>query len=550
MKYSTSLHTYMVSVFTGLFLSLSIFSIAHARQRMYDVVIYGGTSAGVVAAIQVKKMKKNVVLIEPSDRLGGLTTGGLGQTDIGNKQVVGGLSREFYTRVAKKYQDPKNWKWQKKEEYKSGGQSITKEGEESMWTFEPSMALEIFEDMIRENGVNVIYSERLDLNTEVKLNNGKIESIEMESGKTFSAKMFIDATYEGDLMALSGVSYTVGRESNDQYGESLNGVETALAEYHQFPDGVDPYIRTGEPSSGLLPNINPDIQRDGTADSKIQAYCYRMCLTDVPENRIPFKKPEGYNELEYELLFRAIEAGAKPPYFIPSDMPNRKTDWNNRGPFSTDYIGRNYNYAEGDYETRDKIREAHKTYQLGLMWTLAYHPRIPKVIREEISRWGLPKDEYEKYDNWTPQLYVREVRRMISDFVMTENHCNQKLPVEKSVGMGAYTMDSHNVQRYVTKEGYVKNEGNVEVGGFGPYPIAYQSIVPKKQECTNLFVPVCPSSTHMAFGSIRMEPVFMILGQSAATAASIAIDDKIAVQDINYKKLQKQLLIDRQILKN
>jgi hypothetical protein len=549
MKYTT-VYSRIIGLFSVLILlHLSILSIAQTSNPSFDVVVYGGTSVGVIAAIQAKKMGKTVILLEPGDRLGGLTTGGLGQTDIGNKQVIGGLSREFYNRVAKKYQDPKNWKWQKREEYKSGGQSVTKNEEQSMWTFEPSIALEIYEDMIRENDVSVIYKERLDLNSEVKLIAGKIQTIRMESGNSFSGKMFIDATYEGDLMALSGVSYTVGRESNDQYGETLNGVQASLGKYHQFPDGVDPYIRRGDPSSGLLPNVNSDIQREGTADSKIQAYCYRMCITDAPENRIPFEKPEDYNELEYELLFRAIEAGAKAPYFIPSDMPNRKTDWNNRGPFSTDYIGRNYNYAEGDYETRKEILEAHKTYQLGLMWTLANHPRIPEKIRDEISRWGLPKDEYEKYGNWTPQLYVREVRRMVSDFVMTENHCRQKLPVNKSVGMGAYTMDSHHVQRYVTKEGFVKNEGDVEVGGFGPYPIAYESIVPSKQECSNLFVPACPSSTHMAFGSIRMEPVFMILGQSAATAACLAIDDKVAVQDVDYKKMKRELLRSKQILR-
>lgn len=546
-----SLHAKVIStIFLIVFSFLACFSQAQTKDKTFDIVVYGGTSAGIIAAVQAKKMGKSVVVVEPSEHIGGLTTGGLGQTDIGNKQVIGGLSREFYRRVAQKYQDTDNWKWQKREEYKSGGQSITEEGEETMWTFEPSIALEIYKDMIRENGVEVLLNERLDLDEKVVLNNGRIQSIKMESGKSFSAKMFIDATYEGDLMAKAGVSYTVGRESNDQYGETLNGVQTALGKYHQFPDGVDPYIRRGEPDSGLLPNINPDIARDGTADSKIQAYCYRMCLTDAPENRIPFEKPEGYNELEYELLFRAIEAGAKAPYFIPSDMPNRKTDWNNRGPFSTDYIGRNYNYAEGGYETRDKIREAHKTYQLGLMWTLANHPRIPEAIRKEITRWGLPKDEYQNYGNWSPQLYVREVRRMVSDFVMTENHCRQKLPVQKSIGMGAYTMDSHHVQRYVTKEGFVKNEGDVEVGGFGPYPIAYESIVPKKQECGNLIVPVCPSSTHMAFGSIRMEPVFMILGQSAATAACLAIDDKVAVQNVSYKKLQKLLLKDKQVLTN
>ncbi len=533
------------SLSLAMFLSVTVYSQSTAT---YDIVIYGGTSAGVVAAVQAKKMGKTVVLIEPTDRLGGLTTGGLGQTDIGNKRVIGGLSREFYERVAQKYQDPANWKWQKKEEYKSGGQSVTQAGETSMWTFEPSIALEIFHDLISEYEVPVVYKERLDMASGVTVVDGKIQSIRMESGKTFTGKVFIDTSYEGDLMAFAGVSYTVGRESNAKYNETLSGVQVKHAKYHQFPDGVDPYIRRGDPSSGLLPNVNPDIQRDGTADSRVQAYCFRMCITDVPENRIAFKKPEGYNELEYELLFRAIEAGAKAPYFIPSDMPNRKTDWNNRGPFSTDYIGRNYSYPEGDYDTRQKIIEAHKTYQLGLMWTLANHPRIPENIRKEISRWGLPKDEYQSYGNWSPQLYVREVRRMVSDFVMTENHCYQKLPVKRSIGMGAYTMDSHHVQRYVTKEGFVKNEGDVEVGGFGPYPIDYGAIVPKRNECSNLLVPVCPSASHMAFGSMRMEPVFMILGQSAATAASLAIDARAAVQDVNYKALKHILLRDKQVL--
>ena len=370
MTYLISIHSWIISAFTALFyLHISVFAIAQENENNYDIVIYGGTSAGLLAAVQAKKMGKSVVLIEPTDHIGGLTTGGLGATDIGNKQVIGGLSREFYNRVAKKYQDPNNWIWQKKEEYKSGGQAKTEAGEKSMWTFEPSIALNIYEDMIRENDVQIIYNERLDLKSELKLNKGRIQFIQMESGKTFSASVFIDATYEGDLMALSGVSYTVGRESNSQYNENLNGVETALAKYHQFPDGVDPYIRTGDPSSGLLPNVNPHVQRDGTSDKRIQAYCYRMCLTDADENRIPFEKPEYYNELEYELLFRAIEMGYRSDFFTLSAMPNRKTDSNNKGPFSTDYIGRNYNYVEGDYETRDQIREEHKIYQLGLLWT-------------------------------------------------------------------------------------------------------------------------------------------------------------------------------------
>ena len=364
--------------------------------------------------------------------------------------------------------------------------------------------------------------------------------------------MFIDATYEGDLMAASGVSYTIGREAATQYNEDLNGVQTVRGAYHQFPDGIDPYIQQGNPSSGLLPQINSTIAPEKTADKMIQAYCFRMCLTDVPENRLVIKKPANYNEQEYELLFRYIDkiGAAKATELLTlSRMPNRKTDSNNKGPLSLDYIGKNYNYPEGNYDERKKIIQEHRDYQLGLMWTIQNHPRVPESVRDYYSRWGLPKDEYMTTDNFTPQLYVREARRMVSDYVMTENHCMQKgVTAEQSIGMGAYTMDSHHVQRYVNDKGHVKNEGDVQVGGFKPYPIDYRSIVPKRKECKNLLVPICLSASHMAYGSIRMEPVFMILGQSAAAAAAIAIDDNISVQDVDYGKLKAELLKRNTIL--
>ena len=511
-----------------------------------DIIIYGGTSAGIVAAVQATRMGKSVLVIEPSNHLGGLSTGGLGATDIGNKQVIGGISREFYERIAEKYENPNAWNFQKKEAYKI---NVTEETKPSMWTFEPKVAMEVFQDMLKENQIKVIYNERLDLDKKVVKENGVIKSIIMESGKQFQGKVFIDATYEGDLLAMSNVSYTVGRESNQQYGETLNGVQKALGIYHQFPDGVDPYIIKGDSLSGLLPNINSKVMEDGTGDEMVQGFCFRMCLTDVPENRIMVKKPEAYNEQEYELLFRAIEAGYQGPFFIMSKMPNRKTDSNNKGPFSSDYIGRNFEYPEGDYQTREQIIQEHEIYQKGLLWTLANHPRIPKSIRAEFSKWGLPKDEFTKNGHWSPQLYIREARRMVSDFVMNEHHCTQdSISAKHSVGMGAYTMDSHHMQRYINKDGFVKNEGDVEVGGFDPYPISYDAIVPKKEECTNLLVPVCLSASHIAFGSIRMEPVFMILGQSAATAASLVIDQGIAVQDLDYKALEEKLIQDKQIL--
>jgi hypothetical protein len=520
-----------------------------AQTASYDIVIYGGTSAGIVAGIQAQAMGKSVIVIEPTSREGGLTTGGLGQTDIGNKQVIGGLSREFYRRVAKHYANPNSWKWERASAYRDSGQTRTTQGEETMWTFEPSAALTIFRAWMAESNLPVVRNERLDRTNGIRKQNARIVSIAMESGRVFNGKMFIDATYEGDLMAASGVNYTIGREANSQYGETLNGVQTQQAKYHQFVDGVDPYVVPGDTSSGLLPFIDangPGVE--GTGDQRVQAYCYRMCLTDHPENRLPFEKPQGYEESWYELLLRNYEAGETGFPWINSTMPNHKTDTNNRLGFSTDFIGQNYDYPDASYEERKQIANRHKLYQSGLMWTLANHPRMPEKLRQEFSRWGMCRDEFVEGHGWQDQLYVREARRMIGEFVMTQNHCQRRAAVEDSIGMGAYTMDSHHVQRYVDSNGHVRNEGDVEVGGFPPYPISLRSIYPKANECENLVVPVCLSATHIAFGSIRMEPVFMVLGQSAATVASLAIDSQGAVQDIEYEVLRLRLEADAQIL--
>lgn len=554
-------------------ITLFLFSLAATSQSaQYDIVVYGGTSSGVAAAIQSSRMGKSTVLIEPSNRIGGLTTGGLGQTDIGNKQAIGGISREFYENIKTYYDDSANWKWQKKEDYKDGGQTQTKEGENTMWTFEPSAALAVYQNMIAKENITLVYNERLNRKNGVVKTNGKIESIEMESGKVFTAKVFIDATYEGDLMASSGVTYTLGRESNTQYGETLNGVQANMINTsltgivskngynHNFVPGVDPYVIKGDSRSGLLPNVQDKPGLEGRGDKKIQAYCFRMCLTDIPENRIPFKKPANYNEIDYELLLRNYEARTGPiremysygssllPW-INSSMPNRKTDTNNKFGFSTDYIGMSYDYPEASYNEREKIVEVHRNYQMGLMWTLANHPRIPIEVREEASKWGTTKDEFERADGWQQQLYIREARRMVSDYVMTQKNCEGLLTPEDAIGLAAYGMDSHNVQRYVDANGFVQNEGNVEAHDFEPYPVSYGSLVPKKEECENLIVPVCLSASHIAFGSIRMEPVFMVLGQSAATAAGLAIEKETGVQEVPYAALRERLLKDGQRIK-
>ena len=532
-----------------------------SEPKTYDLVIYGGTSAGIAAAVQAKRMNRSVLLIEPGNRIGGLTTGGLGQTDIGNKSAIGGISREFYERIKAHYDDPANWRWQQHEDYRDGGQTRTKAGEGAMWTFEPSAALQVYRHWVAEEGIELVLNRKLDRGEGVEVADGRIVSITMLTGETYYGKIFIDATYEGDLLATAGVSYAVGREGNDQYQETLNGVHTRLTDTtmtgygarnainHNFVDGVDPYIAKGDSASGLLPFINPNGPGEfGKGDHHVQAYCYRMCLTDHPDNRIPFEKPADYNELHYELLLRNFEAGEKGFPWINSQMPNRKTDTNNRTGFSTDFIGQNYAYPEAGYEERERIREAHRSYQKGLMWTLAYHPRIPEHIRTEVARWGTCKDEFARADGWQEQLYVREARRMIGEYVMTQYNCEGLEVAEDPIGMGAYGMDSHNTQRYVTAEGYVRNEGNVEAKVQAPYPVSYRAITPKRAECTNLLVPVCLSASHIAFGSIRMEPVFMVLGQSAATAASLAVDGDLAVQDVDYPALRTLLLKGGQVL--
>lgn len=549
-----------------LFVSLSV--LLSGCVKKYDIVIYGGTSAGVVAAVQAKKMGKSAIIIEPTDRIGGLTTGGLGQTDIGNKHAIGGISREFYQNVKQYYDNAQNWRWQKPEEY-----SEYNSQESTMWKFEPSVAMSIYQDMVNKYDIEIVYNQRLDRKAGVIKQDNTIREIVMESGQSYAGIIFIDATYEGDLMATADVSYTVGREPNSMYGETLNGIQPKLnghtirntyapmAIYHNFVRGVDPYIVKGDPTSGLLPFVSADGPgEEGASDNGIQAYCFRMTITEHSDNRIPFEKPTDYNELDYELLFRNYEAapdgmiekmyayGDPLLPWINSGMPNRKTDTNNQKGFSTDFIGANYDYPEASYSEREQIIAAHKSYQQGLMWTLAYHPRIPEKVRNIVSQWGMCKDEFTDNGGWTPQLYIREARRMVSDFVMTQQHCERLVPVEDPVGMGAYGMDSHHVKRYVDSDGNVQNEGNVEAGLIAPYPISYRSIVPKEAECNNLIVPVCLSSSHIAFGSIRMEPVFMILGQSAATAAAFAIDDNKPVQQIDYKKLQVKLLEDKQVL--
>ena len=521
----------------------------------YDVVVYGGTSAGVIAAVQAKKMGKSVVIVCPDKHLGGLSSGGLGFSDTGNKAVIGGLSREFYHRVWKYYDASSAWKWQKKEEYGNKGQGTPAiDGDQrTMWIFEPHVAEQVFEDFVKENGIAVQRDEWLHRKSGVQKNASRITTITMLSGKTYAGKMFIDATYEGDLMAAAGVDYHVGRESQSVYGEQWNGVQTGILHHcHHFgavKEKISPYVVPNDPKSGILPRISKDPPGEyGQGDKRVQAYCYRMCLSNHPDNRVPFTKPDGYDPRQYELLARIFAAGWRETFEKFDPIPNRKTDTNNHGPMSTDNIGMSYDYPEASYEGRREILQEHARYQQGWLYFIANDPRVPADVQKEMQTWGLAKDEFVDNGNWPHQIYVREARRMVGSMVMTENELLKKRPTPEPVGMGSYTIDSHNVQRYITPEGFVQNEGDIGVATKGPYEIAYGALVSKRGQCDNLLVPVCVSSSHIAFGSIRMEPVFMILAQSAATAAVMAIDDNRAVQDVPYDRLRERLLRDGQVL--
>jgi len=501
----------------------------------YDVVVYGGTSGGVSAAVQVKRMGKSVIVIEPGKHLGGLSAGGLGATDIGNKAAIGGISREFYQRIFREYHTGK------------AAAPTKTPGDDSQWHFEPHVAEKVFQDFVQEYQVPVVLQERLDLKNGVKKEGLRIVSITMESGKTYAGKMFIDATYEGDLLAKAGCSYHVGREGNDVYQETLNGVQISRARSHQFTKPVDPYVKPGDPTSGLLLGIHDGGPgEEGQGDKRVQAYNFRVCLCDDPANKVPFPKPQNYNPARYELLRRYIEAGVYDSLNLSTPMPNRKTDTNNHGAFSSDNIGMNYDYPDGDYATREKIIQEHREYHQGMLYFLANDPRLPQKVRDATNRWGLAKDEFVDNGNWPHQIYVREARRLIADYVMTQHNCQGQVEAAFSVGLGAYNMDSHNVQRYA-KNGRVYNEGDIQVG-VSPYAIDYRAIVPKENECANLFVPICLSSTHIAYGSIRMEPVFMVLGQSSATAACLCLESGTTAQKLDYARLKERLLADKQVL--
>ena len=517
-----------------------------------DVVIYGGTSAAIATAVQLVRMNKSVLIVCPEKHIGGLSASGLGFTDLGNKEVIGGISKEFYREVYKHYQNEEAWNWQPRNDYGNEGQGTTAIDDErkTMWTFEPHVAEQIFEKFVKDHNITILRNKWLDRENGVVVTKGKITSITMLDSTTYKAKIFVDATYEGDLMAAAGITYHVGREANSVYGEQWNGVQKG--EYHHSHNfqqlNISPYIIPGDSASGVLPRISTeDPGKNGEGDHRVQAYNYRLCTTNAEGNIVPFEKPENYDPAQYELL-RRVFRGGRTSMFGGGVIPNKKRDVNNVGPFSSDNIGMNYEYPEASYEKREEILEEHISYHKGLLYFWGHDESVPEELRENIKKWGLAKDEFTDNGNWPYQIYVREGRRMIGEFVMTDNEILGKKKVDKPIGMGSYAMDSHNVQRYITAEGYVQNEGDLGIEPHGPYQIHLGAILPKKEECTNLLVPAAVSSSHIAFGSIRMEPVFMILGQSAGTLAAMAIDADKSLHNIPFEVLQKELSKDGQIL--
>lgn len=484
-----------------------------------DLCVYGGVSGGAIAAIAGAAQGLRVILLEPSLHLGGMTAGGLGMTDVGNKHIIGGLSREFYRRVGAKY------------------------GLAEEWRFEPHVAEKVFDEWLEESCVRVFKGQFVEAVTK---DGNRITALRTISRLEVRASMFIDASYEGDLLALAGVSYAIGREGNAVYGETLNGAQ--IENGHQFIGPVDPYIVAGVPGSGLLPGIDPDASFvPGQGDRRVQTYNFRMCLTQRPDIRIPFPQPANYDPLWYTLLKRHLATGWNEAFQKFDEIRNGKTDTNNHGAVSTDFIGQNHAWAGANYATRERIFQNHVTWQQGLMWCLANDPQIPAAIREPMATWGLCADEFTDSGGWPHALYVREARRMVTDYVMTEHNCRGAVEAEDAVGMAAYGMDSHHCRRMV-RDGWVVNEGDVQVGGILPYPVSYRAIVPRESECANLLVPFCLSASHISFGSIRMEPVFMILGQSAAVAASLALQAKTSVQQVPYEDLRSALEEEGQIL--
>jgi hypothetical protein len=500
-------------------------ALASFAQQTHDLVVYGGTAGGVITAVSGAREGLKVALLEPGSHLGGMATGGLSRTDYGKKEVIGGRALEFYWRVGRKY-------------------DIQRFAQDVAWFYEPKVGEQVLREMLQQAGVSVFMRHRLREKTGVEKSGTAVTAIVTEDGTRFNGGIFADCSYEGDLMAQAGVQYTVGRESQSQYGESLAGVRERTP-FHQFLVRVSPFDANGR----LLPEVNPEpLAAPGSADKKVQAYNFRLILSEDPSNQAPFPKPPGYDPKRYELLGRLLDATAKKLGRAPrmndvvliAGIPNHKADINNQGAFSTDFIGKSWGYPDGDYRTRARIWRDHIDYTQGFFYFLGHDPRVPASLQQEVNSWGLAKDEFPDTENWPHQLYIREGRRMIGEFFVTQKDLQTDLKKPDAIGMGSYNSDSHNIQRVANADGAAENEGDMQVA-VTPYQIPYRVMLPKREQATNLLVPVCFSASHVAYSSLRMEPQYMILGHAAGVAASLALQGRKPVQDISVASLQKEL---------
>jgi hypothetical protein len=512
-----------IAVFLSVLLSASLLR-ADAAPAM-DLVVYGGTASGVMTAYSAAREGLRVVLLEPGGHLGGMVTGGLSATDLGRFTVIGGYARDFYLQAAAHYgvrnlDLPENWR------------------------SEPHVGEAIFRDMLKDAGVVVHFHERLRENTGVSVAGKRIVSVTTSSGRRWAASVFADCSYEGDLMAQAHVSYTWGRESSKEYGESLAGVRDHTPA-HQFLWPLSAYDQQGR----LLPEIDPGpLAAPGSGDQKVQAYNFRLILTDEAANRLPFPRPKDYDKARFALFERYLSEfqqhrGRAPSLrdiLNPVMIPNHKADFNNNGPFSTDYIGHSWNYPQASYAEKAAIWRKHLLYTQSLLYFVSQDVAMPASLRAEVNEWGLPKDEFSDTGHWPRQLYIREGRRMVGEFVMRQSDLQTERTKPDSIGMGSYNSDSHNIQRVAMPDGTVQNEGDVQVP-VEPYEIPFRSITPKRVEAQNLLVPVCLSATHAAYSSVRMEPQYMIVGQAAGVAAALAVRGHTSIQDVSVTELQQRL---------
>ena len=507
-------------------------------------MIYGGTSAGVMAAVQVARMGLRALIVEPGYHLGGMCVEGLGSSDIDNhpefqnSPAVGGLALEYYRRISERYHRREAF-----EEMLAARRKVPE-----LWRFEPHVAEEVFNSLVREHGVMVILGKRLDQEHGARLDaNGRISALRCEDGTQVPGTVFIDATYEGDLLAAAGVSTTIGREPNRLYGETLNGIRGENT-YRQFEVRVDPYCTPGDPQSGVIPTIQDEpLGTPGEGDHRVQAYCFRLCLTRDPANMIPFSRPPGYDPWQYEIYRRYAEACGH--LWIPAaNIPHGKTDLGSWHALSANLYGMNHAYPGGSYEVRERVLREHLLFTQGLCWFLANDPRVPREIREEWSQWGLAKDEFVDNHGWPRRFYVREARRMVSDYVITEHHTSGRASVPDPAAVAYWPPDMHATRRIV-RDGAAYNEGFVfGERKWGPFGISYRALVPRSEECGNLITPTTLSASHVGYGAVRLEWTFMALAQAAATAAVIAIEDAVSLQEVSYPKLRARLLADGQVL--